>query len=85
MDSRVVTCQTLGCHNFEMPLELPNDGTRVVCGGGCDNILEEQADWYTPPEPSSRAVEELLSVLESMTPEQKSALTKLLLDTEEEK
>lgn len=35
----ILTCKAPGCLNQDHPVPVPDDGTMVICGGGCGNIL----------------------------------------------
>lgn len=47
---RTVECVTESCRNFGIEITVPDDGTEVVCGGGCNQVLAD-ADPERQPEP----------------------------------
>lgn len=57
-------CETAGCGNFEIVIEVPDDGTMVVCGV-CGATLAEQDPDYVFEAPVSKVdmVKEMLSTL----------------------
>lgn len=75
-----VTCPTGGCENANIPITISDwDGSQVACGP-CGVLLEEQADWYVPPEPNEPVdpVETAAQALARLTPEERAALIALL-------
>lgn len=76
--ARTVTCHTEGCQNDGISIDVPDDGTMVICGGGCNNVLAEEADWYEPPEPERPSAEDVAGLLGDMTPEERERLVALL-------
>lgn len=76
---RTVTCKVESCGNYDIGISMPDDGTAVLCGGGCDSTIVEQSESYQvePLVPVTDPSQVALAIA-SMSSEERATLSALL-------